>query len=85
MVGEILLLFYALFAAALMMRHDGWLSVPFMLLYAASFGAVVTVGLWQHYDARRTLPTRKGGPGLAAANAGDEAMKVDPGRPAYEA
>lgn len=85
MVGEILLVFYALFAAALMVRHDGWLSVPFMLLYAASFGAVVAVGLWQHYGrdgVRRTQPRRA--LGTAGSSAADEAKLVDTGRPAYE-
>ena len=38
---------YAIFAAVLIAQREGWLSAPFMVLYAASFGAVAGVGLWQ--------------------------------------
>ena len=48
MMGELFMMVYAFLAAALLARHDGWLSAPFMLLYAASFGTVVGVSLWQN-------------------------------------
>jgi cellulose synthase/poly-beta-1,6-N-acetylglucosamine synthase-like glycosyltransferase len=48
MLGEIFMAVYAIFAAALLAQREGWLSVPFMLLYAASFGAVVAAGIWQN-------------------------------------
>lgn len=47
LVGESLLMLYAIFAAVLIGQREGWLSAPFMLLYAASFGAVAGIGLWQ--------------------------------------
>jgi len=47
MVGELLLMGYAVFAAVLIAAREGWPSAPFMLLYAASFGAVAGAGLWQ--------------------------------------
>ena len=48
MLGELGMALYALFAAVLIVRQDGWLSAPFMLLYAASFGTVVAINLWQN-------------------------------------
>ncbi len=51
MLGELLLMLYAIFAAVLIAQHhSGWLSAPFMLLYAASFAAVVGMArsLWQN-------------------------------------
>ncbi len=47
MAGELLMMLYALFAAVLITQREGWLSAPFMLLYAASFGAVAGADLWQ--------------------------------------
>jgi hypothetical protein len=47
LVGELLLMLYAIFAAFLIAQREGWLSAPFMLLYAASFGAVALAGMWQ--------------------------------------
>jgi hypothetical protein len=47
LMGELLLMLYAIFAAVLIAGREGWLSAPFMLLYAASFGAVALTGLWQ--------------------------------------
>ena len=47
MVGELLLMVYAVFAAVLITQREGWYSAPFMLLYAASFAAVAGAGLWQ--------------------------------------
>jgi hypothetical protein len=47
MLGELLLMFYAVFAAVLITQREGWLSAPFMLLYAASFATVAGAGLWQ--------------------------------------
>lgn len=52
LAGELLLMLYAIFAAVLIAEHEGWLSAPFMLLYAASFGAVAFTGLWQSRPAR---------------------------------
>ncbi len=48
MLGELFMMGYAIFAAVLIAQHDGWLAVPFMLLYAASFGAMVVISLWQN-------------------------------------
>jgi len=53
MVGELVMMAYALFAAVLISQREGWLSAPFMLLYAASFGAVAGVGLWQGRPQRK--------------------------------
>jgi cellulose synthase/poly-beta-1,6-N-acetylglucosamine synthase-like glycosyltransferase len=47
LIGELLLMVYAVFAAVLIAQREGWFSVPFMLLYAASFGAVAVAGFWQ--------------------------------------
>ena len=47
LAGELFLTLYALFAAVLIADREGWLSAPFMLLYAASFGAVAAMGVWQ--------------------------------------
>ncbi len=47
LAGELLMMLYALFAAVLIAQREGWFSVPFMLLYAASFGAVAAAGVWQ--------------------------------------
>jgi cytochrome bd-type quinol oxidase subunit 2 len=47
MIGELLMMCYAILAAVLIAQREGWLSAPFMLLYAASFGAVAGIGLWQ--------------------------------------
>lgn len=59
MVGEILLAGYSLLAAYLIAARDGWLSAPFMLLYAASFSTVVGVTLWQSRPAAAARPRRK--------------------------
>jgi hypothetical protein len=60
LVGEVLLMFYAVFAAVLIAGREGWLSAPFMLLYAASFGAVALAGLWQGRPARSaSLPAQE--------------------------
>ena len=48
MLGELFLVAYSLFAAYLIATRDGWFSALFMLLYAASFGTVVGVTLWQN-------------------------------------
>ncbi len=53
MLGEILMALYALFAAVLLAQRGDWFSIPFMLLYAASFGAVVGIGLWQNRPDKR--------------------------------
>jgi cellulose synthase/poly-beta-1,6-N-acetylglucosamine synthase-like glycosyltransferase len=47
LIGELLLMGYAIFAAVLITQREGWLSAPFMLLYAASFGTVAAAGIWQ--------------------------------------
>jgi hypothetical protein len=59
LIGEVFLMGYAIFAAVLVSQRDGWLSAPFMLLYAASFGAVAFIGLWQNRPAR-TQTARRG-------------------------
>ncbi|MBW7881170.1 MAG: glycosyltransferase [Caldilineaceae bacterium] len=56
MVAELALMLYALWAAALLAQRAGWLSAPFMLLYAASFGAMTGIGFWQD---RRPRPSRR--------------------------
>lgn len=58
MVGEAILLGYALVAAWLVVAQSGWLAAAFMLLYGASFAAVIAISLWQHlsYRAAKTEP-----------------------------
>jgi predicted membrane metal-binding protein len=51
MLGELLLVGYSLFAAYLIAARAGWFSALFMLLYAASFAAVIGVTLWQNRPA----------------------------------
>lgn len=59
LVGELLLMLYAVFAAVLIAGREGWLSAPFMLLYAASFGAVALAGLWQGRPQSGRRPPRE--------------------------
>jgi cellulose synthase/poly-beta-1,6-N-acetylglucosamine synthase-like glycosyltransferase len=59
MVGELLLMAYAIFAAVLIAQREGWLSAPFMLLYAASFAAVAGAGLWQGRPRTNVLQRRQ--------------------------
>jgi hypothetical protein len=59
MVGELLLMAYAVFAAVLITQREGWLSAPFMLLYAASFGAVALAGIWQGRPRTEELQRRE--------------------------
>ena len=47
---------YSLFAAYLIAARAGWLSALFMLLYAASFSAVVCITLWQNRPVRAAHP-----------------------------
>lgn len=47
MLAELGLMLYALLGAWLLVHHSGWLSAAFLFLYAASFGAVVGMTLWQ--------------------------------------
>ena len=48
MLAELALSLYALLAAYLLSTVNGWLSTPFMLLYAGSFASVLGVSLWQN-------------------------------------
>ncbi len=57
MIVEIALVLYALLAAYLVAKQSGWLSAPFMLLYAASFATVVGVSIWQNRTPR-TRPAK---------------------------
>ena len=56
MLGEIFMAGYSLFAAYLIAARAGWLSALFMLLYAASFSAVVCITLWQNRPVRAAHP-----------------------------
>lgn len=57
--GELFLMLYAIFAAVLIAQREGWPSVPFMLLYAASFGAVAVTGVWQGFRRAATTNPRR--------------------------
>jgi hypothetical protein len=62
MLGELLLVGYSLFAAYLIAAHAGWFSALFMLLYAASFAAVIGVTLWQNRPVRQPVATPAAAP-----------------------
>jgi len=49
--GEVGLTIYALITASVAIRLGQWWSLPFILLYAASYGLMATVGFWQAYQA----------------------------------
>jgi hypothetical protein len=74
LVGELLLMGYAVFAAVLIAQREGWLSAPFMLLYAASFGAVALAGLWQGRPSQNSSKT--------FPEAAEDGLRIDPPTPA---
>ncbi len=53
-VGEIVLTFYALVTAGVALVTGRYGTIPFMLLYAASFGTVAGLGLAQTFAPRRS-------------------------------
>jgi len=63
---EAALLIYALVTAGVAAGLGKWWSVPFMLLYAAGFGSVVFIGLWQAWQTLRSAES-----GVRNAECGD--------------
>ena len=57
----------ALVTAGVAAALGKWWSVPFMLLYAAGFGSVVFIGLWQAWQTRQA--SRAGSAEFATRNA----------------
>jgi len=49
--GEVALTLYALITASVAIMLGKWWSLPFIMLYAASFGLMAGVGFWQAYQA----------------------------------
>lgn len=56
--AELLLMLYALATCVVLILHQNWWSLPFLLIYAAGFGLMAAIGIWQSRPAvKETRPT----------------------------